>query len=883
MFKTVGSLIVLSSFALTAGCSGSASKGAARSSDDEALQSLIRSADSEFDGKGKRSKKRYSYKPVNGRRMDHVEFLINQDLMLHGLDKEKRKREKLPKLKSIFASSGKTWQPRRKNTIPIARNQRVTRWVRYFSGPLRSNFARWLKRASLYGPIIEGILKEYKLPPDLIYLAMIESGFNLNAYSHAHAAGPWQFIGATGRRYGLSSGGLIDERRDLIKATHSAARHLRDLYRRYGDWYLSFAAYNSGAGTVNRAIKRGKSRNYWRLSGSRSRHFRQETKDYVPRILAAALVAKNYRKYGFSRKLFQKPLSVEVVTVPDATDMEVLAYCAGVSQKEMEFLNPSLVLGITPPGQRYRINVPRGTGELFRQNYARVPKKKRAMFALHKVRKKETVYKIARRYKVPAKKLARVNRLSLKTKLKPGRYVKVPKRGRRSLAKLFKKKGRKADKNLIASTAPTPSSVEDVISDDSTYRAPVAPSTRGRVSSKKHTVKRGESLGTIARKYRVKVASLKRWNGLKGTSIKAGQVIKVSAGRAPAPSSTASAKAKTYRVQAGDTLGGIARKHRVRVRALQNWNKLGKKDVIRIGQVLKVSAPSKKQPVPASTSVAQATSSKKYRVKSGDTLGGIAQKHRVKVASLKKWNNLGRKDMIRVGQVLKVSASSKRSHTPSSKLVAKATLPGTYRVQPGDTLIAIAKKSRVRVASLKKWNKLDSDSVIKPGQVLNLVPTAVTSAAPVASSASAAPIAPATSQPQAAPAKPAVRTSTYRVQPGDTLGGVAQKHGMRLAAIKSLNGLDSDRIKAGQALKVTGRAKVTKAPPSKKPRSKERLIIHAVRNGETLWDLARKYGVTVSQLKKWNGLKSEAIRPNQKIKIYAIGKHSPAKKVALVK
>jgi membrane-bound lytic murein transglycosylase D len=205
--------------------------------------------------------------------------------------------------------------------FPVVKNDKVLYYVDYFSGPAQKVFKRWLERSARYLPMMQKVFADEGLPQDLVYLAMIESGFNNRAYSWAHAAGPWQFIEGTGRLYGLDNDWWRDERRDPVKATRAAARHLKDLYNYFeGDWYLAVAAYNAGSGKIGRAVEMYGSRDFWQLShGS---YLKPETKNYLPKLLAALLIAKEPEKYGFIEQEYLPPFDFETVKVPTTTDLE---------------------------------------------------------------------------------------------------------------------------------------------------------------------------------------------------------------------------------------------------------------------------------------------------------------------------------------------------------------------------------------------------------------------------------------------------------------------------------------------------------------------------------------------------------------------------------
>jgi membrane-bound lytic murein transglycosylase D len=238
-------------------------------------------------------------------------------------------------------------------------------------------------------------LREHGLPQDLVYLSLIESGYNPNAYSRAHAVGLWQFLASTARRYGLRVTYWIDERRDPVLATHAAAAYLKDLYEEFGSWYLAAAAYNGGSSRVRRAIRRTGSRDFWTLA--RRGYFPSETRDYVPKFIAAALIAKQPDRYGLTVAAVP-PMSYDLGQVPDATSLEVIAEAAGVEVAEIKALNPQLIRGVTPPGERYYVRLPPRSGDRFAANYARVQAAARAGSIHHTVRSGDTLSRLATAY-----------------------------------------------------------------------------------------------------------------------------------------------------------------------------------------------------------------------------------------------------------------------------------------------------------------------------------------------------------------------------------------------------------------------------------------------------------------------------------------------------
>jgi membrane-bound lytic murein transglycosylase D len=279
--------------------------------------------------------------------------------------------------------------------IPIEFNEAVDRWLVYFQRRGRTSLQVHLARAGRYEPTMRAIMREHGLPQDLVYLSLIESGFDPNAYSHAHAVGLWQFLESTGRRYGLRIDGWVDERRDPILATRAAAAHLKDLYEEFGCWYLAAAAYNGGSHRVRRAIRRTGSRDFWTLV--RRGYLPRETRDYVPKFIAAALIAKQADKYGFS--VTTAPLlSYDVGRVPDATSLSVIAEAAGVKTSEVVALNPQLIRRVTPPGESYYVRLPERSGSTFAINYAQIPAEQRLRAIQHTIRRGDTLAMLARAY-----------------------------------------------------------------------------------------------------------------------------------------------------------------------------------------------------------------------------------------------------------------------------------------------------------------------------------------------------------------------------------------------------------------------------------------------------------------------------------------------------
>jgi membrane-bound lytic murein transglycosylase D len=244
--------------------------------------------------------------------------------------------------------------------IPVVYNDSVKKWIHYFSNRGRDYFETYSARGGRYAPLLGNMLEDNGLPRDLIYLAMAESGFQTKAKSYAKAVGLWQFIPSTGRNYGLKIDWYIDERRDPIKSTIAASKYLKKLYEDYGDWEIAASAYNAGEGKVNRAIARYKTDNFWDLR--KGRYLKSETRNYVPKIMALAILGKNLNSFGFKDIEFHGPLDFTEIEVPSKTDLVALSQEMKIDVEDVYSLNPELLRWYIPPTiEKYRLRVPAGT------------------------------------------------------------------------------------------------------------------------------------------------------------------------------------------------------------------------------------------------------------------------------------------------------------------------------------------------------------------------------------------------------------------------------------------------------------------------------------------------------------------------------------------
>jgi membrane-bound lytic murein transglycosylase D len=346
------------------------------------------------------------------------------------------------------AIHGVTWD------IPVVRNESVDRFVGIFSERQPDRMALYLKRSGRYEGMIRGKLRERGMPEDLLYLSMIESGFNPTARSKAQAVGLWQFIEDTGKRYGLRVDGYVDERRHPEKSTDAALRYLGDLHGQFGSWYLAAAAYNSGEGRVGRVMKqvtgdvRGTDDDFWRI---RSR-LPAETREYVPLMVAAALVGKEPERYGLAGVQRWLPLESDEVEVAPGTRLSAVAEAVGISEDEIKRLNPHLLRGMTPPGREpYPVAIPSGRGEQLAMNLeaiqaraaeqariaaaeasvkaaqARAVEARRVAAARrHTVKRGESLSVIARRYDTSVRRIQAANGMGNRNQIRIGQRLVIP-------------------------------------------------------------------------------------------------------------------------------------------------------------------------------------------------------------------------------------------------------------------------------------------------------------------------------------------------------------------------------------------------------------------------------------------------------------------------
>lgn len=440
-------------------------------------------------------------------------------------------------------------------SIAPKRNREVERWMEYFMNDGHKVFQKWLDRKPQFDPVFEEALARHQLPPELAYASMIESGYSPHAYSWAHAVGLWQFVRSTGKRYGLRSDWWVDERRDPVRATDAAAQYLKELYTEFQDWELALAAYNVGEGRVRKQIARQHTRDFWSLQLPR------ETKNHIPKFYAAMILGSDPEAHGFSRG-HGNTAATDRVTVSGCVDFDVLADCAGTDAQTLAELNPALVRRCTPPDtEGWEIRVPAGSGEQTQVALDKLPPSERIRWAHHTVRRGETLSKIASGYRTTVDTIVQANHLTSRHRLRVGQELLIPQghAGGAGLPKL-----------ALESDSPRASS-----------------SSRTAV----HTVRRGDTLSTIAQRYGTSTGQIRRMNKV-GRHIYPGQRLTVpdrrSSSHRESPVAAASEASKFVRVQPGDTLWNISKRTGVSVSDLLRANNLRRSSLLKAGQVIRI-------------------------------------------------------------------------------------------------------------------------------------------------------------------------------------------------------------------------------------------------------------------------------------------------------
>jgi len=429
--------------------------------------------------------------------------------------------------------------------LPLMMTDQVAGYINYFSTRGRGTLERGLTRSGRYREMIERTFKEEGVPQDLIYLAQAESGFHPYAVSRAGARGIWQFMGSRARAYDLHRDAWTDERQDPEKSTRAAARHLKDLYNQFGDWYLAMAAYNSGPGTVQSAVKRTGYADFWELY--RRNVLPRETRNYVPIIVAVTIMAKNPSQYGLDDVVPDHEMGYDTVKINYSVDLRLVAECVNATSEELQDLNPSLLRMTTPKG-RFDLHLPARTGEKYQAAIASIPPDMRVWWRYHTVAAGETLMSLSRTYHTPLKTIADANQLTISDGIEAGAKLVIP---------VAPKHGGDAQTYAKRLTV---------------YR-----------------VRKTDTVQTVSDNLGIPAVTIRRWNRLKGESLAGKRVLYVHLPVSPAVASTEqAASANPHRnshlaeaepsapvrhtVKRGETLYSIATNYKTSVAAIKQTN-----------------------------------------------------------------------------------------------------------------------------------------------------------------------------------------------------------------------------------------------------------------------------------------------------------------------
>lgn len=611
--------------------------------------------------------------------------------------------------------------------LDVADNEEVQMFLQYFSMDKRGTMEKWLIRAQPHLPYVRAVLASYNLPPDLIVLPFIESGYSTMAYSPVGAGGMWQFMPYTARRFGLTVNWWVDERRDPYKSTVAAAKYLSKLYQMFGDWNLALAAYNAGEGKISRVMAASGQCDFFDIAKD-PKLLKAETRHYVPKFLAVLKIFQNLQPLGFQKVNWQAGPNLKEVPAPGGTDLAALAQACGLSWDQFREYNPGFRRMVSPPDSTVNVYVPVAK-EQIAVAYLKTPGNYPSS-GLQSVTAQagETWWALARRANMPVAELRQLNP-SLPETLPPGQTVRVA-------ASAF------SIDNTALAEGP----------------AACAPKQLAAASKpQRHRVNKGESIGSIARKYGVSTKELMAANKMRHAgrlTLGSWLVIPQSASaRSVQVASAAPSSSGSHTVQRGETISGIADKYNVDPGALMAANHLRSAKDLLAGQKLSIPgrADAKPSAPPAPAVAAAALPSTTYTVRAGDTLSGISRRFNVDSRQLAAANNLS-SDVVRVGQSLSIPGSGReqpktiaaREAEPTKKNLwatkpqaqaekhpAAAKTPPTpqkrqaaksvnYKVGPGETVWGIAKKFNVEPSSLMAWNNMKSPSALQAGSQITI-------------------------------------------------------------------------------------------------------------------------------------------------------------------
>lgn len=602
-------------------------------------------------------------------------------------------------------------------SIPLSINPFVEKNISFMAMDKGRKFFRvWLERGGRWMDMLRRIAREESMPEEIVHLAMMESALNPNAVSRAKAVGMWQFMAPTGREYDLDITVWKDERRDPEKATRSAMRFLKDLYNDLGDWHLALAAYNCGAGGVRRAIRKsGLSKpTFWEIRD----HLPRETRNYVPLYIATSVITMNRKAYGFpddSLRLHEV-FDYDTYVVKEPCNLTALAKCANISLDSIKALNPELIRHCTPPGEPYTLKIPRGSLAPFGERYALLSAEEKLPWLTHTVERGETLAAIAARYGVTAGEIAGINGISgYKARLKRGTSLRIPivssAPADRSQAGLAVQRERSSSTPEPRITTKATNASAPETSASNRLRHVVRPGENLHGIAKRYGVRITDlrlwnDIPASSDNLRVGDSLV-----VNVTDAAIPPISQQNVERLPVRRTTA------HTVRRGETLASIAERYGSTTERLRELNDIPRNGAIRAGETLTIetgNAATSERIQRTEQPATAAVRSTSHTVRSGETLGSIAAKYGVSVANLQAWNPKVRPSNMRVGTALTINGSAATAATP-----AKA--PRTYKVRRGDTLAEIADRFGMTVDAIRAKNKsLRRSTTLQAGQVIRL-------------------------------------------------------------------------------------------------------------------------------------------------------------------